>query len=32
MAHLTTINPDGSPHVTVIGIGLDRDDLLSGHM
>ena len=32
MAHLSTINPDGSPHVTVIWIGLDDDDLVSTHM
>lgn len=32
MAHLTTINPDGSPHVTVVWIGLDGDDLVTGHM
>lgn len=32
MAHLSTINPDGSPQVTVIWIGLDGDQLVSGHM
>jgi PPOX class probable F420-dependent enzyme len=32
LAHLTTINPDGSPQVSVVWIGLDGDDLLSGHM
>ena len=32
MAHLTTINADGSPQVTVIWIGLDGDDVVSGHM
>ncbi|MGW5606591.1 PPOX class F420-dependent oxidoreductase [Streptomyces sp. NPDC003753] len=31
MAHLSTINPDGSPQVTVIWIGLDGDDIVSGH-
>ncbi len=31
-AHLTTINADGSPQVTVIWIGLDGDDVVSGHM
>ncbi len=31
LAHLTTINPDGSPHVNVIWIGLDGDDIVSGH-
>jgi PPOX class probable F420-dependent enzyme len=32
LAHLTTINADGSPQVTVIWIGLDGDDIVSGHM
>jgi PPOX class probable F420-dependent enzyme len=32
MAHLSTVNADGSPQVTVIWIGLDGDDLVSGHM
>jgi PPOX class probable F420-dependent enzyme len=32
MAHLSTTNPDGSPQVSVIWIGLDRGDLVSTHM
>ena len=32
MAHLSTINPDGSPQVSVIWIGVDGDELVSGHM
>ncbi len=32
MAHLGTVNADGSPQVTVIWIGLDGDDAVSGHM
>jgi PPOX class probable F420-dependent enzyme len=32
MAHLSTISRDGSPHVTVIWIGLDGDELVSTHM
>jgi PPOX class probable F420-dependent enzyme len=32
LAHLSTINPDGSPQVSVVWIGLDGDDLVSGHM
>jgi PPOX class probable F420-dependent enzyme len=32
MAHLSTINADGSPQVTVVWIGLDGDDLVSTHM
>ncbi len=30
MVHLSTVNPDGSPQVTVIWIGLDGDDVVSG--
>jgi PPOX class probable F420-dependent enzyme len=32
MGHLSTVNADGSPQVSVIWIGLDGDDLVSGHM
>jgi PPOX class probable F420-dependent enzyme len=32
LAHLSTINADSSPQVSVIWIGLDGDDLVSGHM
>jgi PPOX class probable F420-dependent enzyme len=32
LAHLTTIDPDGSPQVTVIWIGLDGETVVSGHM
>src|ERR1700760_234792 len=32
MAHLTTINADGSPQVTVIWIGLDGDTVVSAYM
>ena len=32
LAHLSTINEDGSPQVTVIWIGLDGDEIVSGHM
>jgi PPOX class probable F420-dependent enzyme len=32
LTHLSTINADGSPQVTVIWIGLDGDDIVSGHM
>jgi PPOX class probable F420-dependent enzyme len=31
LAHLVTLNDDGSPHVTVIWVGLDGDELVSGH-
>jgi PPOX class probable F420-dependent enzyme len=32
LAHLTTINPDGSPQVTLVWIGLDGDEIVSGHL
>jgi nitroimidazol reductase NimA-like FMN-containing flavoprotein (pyridoxamine 5'-phosphate oxidase superfamily) len=32
LAHLSTINPDGSPQVTVIWLGFDGDQLVSGHL
>jgi PPOX class probable F420-dependent enzyme len=32
LAHLSTVNADGSPQVSVIWLGLDGDDLVSGHM
>ena len=32
LAHLSTINADSSPQVSVIWIGLDGDALMSGHM
>ena len=32
LVHLSTVNPDGSPQVSVIWVGLDGDHLVSGHM
>jgi PPOX class probable F420-dependent enzyme len=32
LAHVVTIQPDGSPHVTVVWIGLDGGDIVSGHL
>jgi PPOX class probable F420-dependent enzyme len=32
LAHLVTLNPDGSPQVSVIWVGLDGDELVSGHL
>jgi PPOX class probable F420-dependent enzyme len=32
MVHLSTVNADGSPQVSVIWIGMDGDVLVSGHM
>jgi len=31
-AHLTTLNPDGSPQVTVVWVGIDHDECVIGHM
>ena len=32
LAHLVTINRDGSPQVTCIWVGLDGDEIVSGHL
>jgi PPOX class probable F420-dependent enzyme len=32
LAHLVTINPDGSPQASGIWIGLDGDEIVSGHL
>jgi PPOX class probable F420-dependent enzyme len=32
LAHVVTINADGSPQTTVVWIGLDGDDIVSAHM
>ncbi len=32
LAHLVTLNEDGSPQVTCIWVGLDGDELVSGHL
>ena len=32
LAHLTTLNADGSPHVSAVWIGLDGDDIVIGHL
>lgn len=32
LAHLVTLNPDGSPQVSCIWIGLDGDEIVSGHL
>jgi PPOX class probable F420-dependent enzyme len=31
-AHLVTLNRDGSPHVTLVWIGLDGDEIVAGHL
>jgi PPOX class probable F420-dependent enzyme len=32
LAHLTTLNPDGSPQASVVWIGLEGDDIVVGHL
>jgi PPOX class probable F420-dependent enzyme len=32
LGHLSTINPDGSPQVSAVWIGLDDDDIVTRHM
>jgi len=32
LAHFSTVNPDGSPQVSVVWIGLDGDDIVIGHL
>lgn len=32
LAHLVTINPDGSPQVSCVWVGLDADEIVSGHL
>ncbi len=32
LAHLVTVNPDGSPQVSLVWIGLDDDDIVIGHL
>lgn len=32
LAHLVTINPDGSPQVTCVWVGLEGDEIVSGHL
>jgi PPOX class probable F420-dependent enzyme len=32
LAHLVTRNPDGSPQITCIWVGLDGDEIVSGHL
>ena len=32
LAHLVTLNPDGSPQVTCVWVGLDGDEIVCGHL
>lgn len=31
-AHLVTLNPDGSPQVTLVWVGLEGDEIVAGHL
>src|SRR5262249_22870780 len=31
LAHLVTLNPDGSPQVSIVWVGLDGDEIVAGH-
>ena len=32
LAHLVTVNPDGSPQVTIVWIGIEDDEVVSAHL
>jgi PPOX class probable F420-dependent enzyme len=32
LAHLVTLNPDGSPQVSIIWVGVDGDEIVAAHM
>ena len=32
LAHLVTLNPDGAPQVTCVWVGLEGDEIVSGHL
>jgi len=32
LAHLVTLNPDGSPQVSCVWVGLDAGEIVSGHL
>jgi PPOX class probable F420-dependent enzyme len=32
LAHLVTVNPDGSPQVTCVWVGLEGDELVTAHL
>jgi PPOX class probable F420-dependent enzyme len=32
LAHLVTLNSDGSPQVTIVWVGLDGDEIVSAHL
>lgn len=32
LAHLVTLNPDGSPQVTCVWVGLEEDEIVAAHL
>jgi PPOX class probable F420-dependent enzyme len=32
LAHMVTLDPDGSPQVSCVWVGMDGDDIVSGHL
>jgi Pyridoxamine 5'-phosphate oxidase len=32
LAHVTTLNADGSPQVSVVWVGIDGNEFVTGHM
>jgi PPOX class probable F420-dependent enzyme len=32
LVHLVTVNPDGSPQVSIVWVGLEGDEIVSGHL
>jgi PPOX class probable F420-dependent enzyme len=32
LAHLVTVNPDGSPQTSVVWVGLEDDEIVCGHL
>ena len=32
LVHMATVNPDGSPQLSIVWVGLDGDDIVSGHL
>ena len=32
LAHLVTLNPDGSPQVSIVWVGLHGDEIVAGHL
>src|SRR5262249_7469453 len=32
LAHLTTLNPDGSPQVSVVWVGIENEEFVIGHL